>query len=500
MKRLQLKKLGLFLMLLAFSSYSFSFPAAADVAATSKVPATEITFVDQPIDFPSFFRPNGEQCKQTTCDWRDSRFGHGFIDYPRCELVDGRNCLKSIELSARSSNYAKLEFVGEINWNKINITSATFQMTGGAPSIWSSQDIGGKVTYFLVKVFSGFSWNNSDPLLDKIEMRILPVIRARYEGSDTSTRFFCTDSGIDNCYKEVDFELDSSLRVSVNTPTSLGGFFMGRISEPIVKQTLNLETSQNEIQLTGSPTRVPTISVKIPETATIPANLDAIRRGEGNNYPSYDGGWNEQFEFATRYSNDRVTRYSTQWGVYAMSPAFSSYVQCARAVKGFLGTGTTNAMRYDFNPPVFSDGAFTFKLSGQHFQPDGVTLELGFYELVLNSDFAKCLYKTNKVPLVAKIEIISANGEKNITTTTSQERDGWFKLQIAALTFSTKTIKISLTPEQPKEIAPIVESPKVISAIPKVSKTITCTKGTKIKAVKGVKPVCPKGWKIAKKS
>jgi hypothetical protein len=498
MKFKHFKKSSIFLMLLTISSYSM--PAQANATGTSKSGITEITFVNQPVDFPSFIYPNGEPCKQTTCDWRDSKFGNGFIDYPRCEKVDGKNCLKSIEISTKSSEYTKLEFVAEINWNKINISSATLQMTGGAPTIWSSRDSDGKVTYFLVKVFSGFSWFNGDPFLEKIEMRILPVTLARYDSSDSSTRFFCTNSGVYNCYKEVDFELDSRLRVSVNTPTSLGGFFMGRVADPIVKQTLNPETSQNEIQLTGSPTRVPILSVKIPETATIPANISLVRIGEQNNYPAYDGWWNEHFELASRYSNDRVTRYSTQWGVYAMSPSSTSYLQCARSVNGFLGTGTTNAMRYDFNPPTFSDGAFTFKLSGQHFQPDGVTLELGFYELVLNSEFAKCLYRTTKVPVVAKIEITSADGEKNITTTTSQERDGWFKLQIAALTFSTKTIKISLTPETPQEVAPVVEIPKVVPTIPKVFKTINCTKGKQVKTVKGVKPVCPKGWKIAKKS
>lgn len=479
---------------------SISTPAHADETANSISRTTEITFVDQPADFPSFFRPNGEQCKQTTCDWRDSKFGHGFIDYPRCEKIEGKNCLKSIEISAKSSEFTKLEFVAEINWTKINIVSTSLQMTGGAPAIWSTRNPDGKVNYFLVKVFSGFSWNNGDPFLDKIEMRILPVALARYDISDSSTRFFCTNNGVDNCYKEVDFDLESSLRVSVNTPTSLGGFFMGRIANPIVKQTLNPVTNQYEIELTGGPTRVPTLSVKIPETATIPTNLSAIRVGEQNNYPSYDGGWNEQFEFATRYSNDRVTRYSTQWGVYAMSPASTSYMQCARSTKGFLGTGTTNSMRYDYNPPAFSDGSFTFKLSGQHYQPDGLTLELGHYELVLSSEFARCLYKSGNAPLVAKIEITDANGEKNITTTTSQERDGWFKLQIAALTFSSKTIKVSLSPETPIVTAPVTDSPKVTPPSPKALKTIVCKMGVKVKTLKGVKPVCPKGWKLAKKN
>jgi hypothetical protein len=65
-----------------------------------------------------------------------------------------------------------------------------------------------------------------------------------------------------------------------------------------------------------------------------------------------------------------------------------------------------------------------------------------------------------------------------VTTTASQERDGWFKLQIAALTFSTKTIKISFTSEKPK--------------------TIQCKKENKVQSITRVKPTCPKGWMLVK--
>ncbi len=506
MKLSNFKKVSIFLIcLITVSNIQwFSANAEENTASTSSSSLTEIAFVDPPVDFRSFFAPEGQICQGSSCDWRASKSGHGFIDYPRCEKATDTNCIRSIEHSIKNSEYARLEFFAEINWSKININSTNLQMTGGAPSIWTSRDENGNIKYFLVKIFSGFGWsslrNAGEPFLDKIEMRILPVTLSGFDRFDNLTRFYCIDSGITNCFKEIDFETDSRIRVTVNTPTSLGGFFMGRIADPIVKQNINSETGQNEIQLAAAPVRVPLISTKIPETATIPANLNLIRKGEVNRYPSYDGGWNEYFDFASKFTDDRVSKYSTQWSVYAISPVLSSYWGCQRSVNGFIGTGTTNAMRYDFNPPAFSDGAFTFKLSGLHFQPNGVNLELGQYELVLNSEFAKCLYKTTNVPLVAKVEITSANGEKNITTTTSQERDGWFKLQIAALTFSMKTIKVSLAPEEPMVIAPTPEEPKVIAPTPKPTKIIECKKGSQIKKIKAVKPACPKGWKLVKKN
>jgi hypothetical protein len=471
-----LRKTRIFLLTLAISSnlFSLSANAAETVAEQTATSSTRITFAEQPLDFPSFFRPNNENCGKKVCDWRDSKFGDGFIDYPRCDEVNGKNCLKSIEISTKQSEFSKLTFYDEIMWKKINIESPSLQMKGGAPSIWTMRGEDGNLKYFLAKIFSGFAWNNGDPILDKIEMRITPVTPVTQGGFVA----YCLSKSNEACFRVIDFESDLRLRVSLSTPTSLGGFFMGRIGNPNVKQTLNSKTRQNAIELTAEPITVPRMSVLVPDDAAIPANLKFVTRGESQDFPSYDGWWNEIFNFASKFANDRVTDYSTVWSVYAMSPGSTSYAGCARPSSGFIGTGTTNAMRYDFNPPKFKDGFFTFKLSGLHYMPDGTNLELGQYELMLNSEFAMCLYRSSKVPLVARIEITNANGKTNVTTTASQERDGWFKLQIAALTFSTKTIKISFTSEKPK--------------------TIQCKKENKVQSITRVKPTCPKGWMLVK--
>jgi hypothetical protein len=471
---LNLKKpLALAILGVLVANFFVASARAQDTSPNNSANAsTRITFVEQPIDFPSFFQPNFENCKKVTCDWRDSKLGGGFIDYPLCENVDGKNCIKSIEISTRQSEFSKLTFYDEIMWRKINISSSTLQMKGGAPTIWTSPDENGNLRYFLTKIFSGFTWRNGDPFLDKIEMRITPVTPVRGPGAVA----YCASRNNLECFHVIDFQDQTQLRVSLSTPTTLGGFFMGRMGNPIVKQTLDAKIKQMAIELTAEPIKVPGMSVSIPDNVNIPSNLEFVRRGEKQNYPSYDGSWNEIFNFASKFANDRVTSYSTQWSVYAMSPGSTSYAGCARPSSGFIGTGSTNAMRYDFNPPSFKEGFFTFKLSGLHYQPDGENLELGQYELMLNSEFARCLYRSSKAPLVATIEITSANGQKNISTTTSQERDGWFKLRIAALTFSTKTIKISFTSKAPKPIQ--------------------CKKGTALKSVVAVNPTCPKGWKL----
>lgn len=482
----------LFTLTLIFSALTpTAFGENLENSSTANRP-TKVSFVDQPLNFPSFFSPSNINCQQEKCDWRDAKFGHGFIDYPKCELADSKNCIQSIEISVKGSEYSKLSFISEIEWKKISIDSDAFQMKGGAPAIWSSTDLSGKTDYFLVKLFSGFGWSNGEPRLDKIEMRIASVVPARQE---IATRY-CLAGQSNNCFVETSFNLDSRLKVSLSVPTSLGGFFMGRMGDPVIKQNINVERNQNFLEVTASPVTVPLMSVTIPESETISTEVKSLIKGVDQNFPSYDGGWNEVFDFASKYSADRVSRYSTQWSFYAMSPNSTSYSTCARTVGGFIGSGTTDAMRYDFNPPAYKDGVFTFKLSGLHFKPDGVSVQLGQYDLSLKSEFARCLYNSGKVPLIANIEVTNPNGEKIVTTTSSREADGWFKLQISALTFSTKVIKVSMSPQKP---LPAPEAmPAVKPVMPIKSKSIQCKMGIQKKTFKGNNPKCPNGWKLIK--
>jgi hypothetical protein len=484
-----LKQKSLLALLVPFILISFMGPTAhannLDTSINSAT-STTISFVDQPLNFPSFFRPNNLPCSTDNCDWKDAKSGHGFIEYPKCETTDSKNCIRSIEISFRGSQFSPLSFVSEIEWKKINIASVSLQMRGGAPSIWSSVDSSGNKVYFLVKLFSGFGWSNSDPVLDKIEMRIAPVVAA---GQEPGVKF-CLAGQSDKCFKESKFDLDTRFKVSLSVAQSLGGFFMGRMGDPGIKQNFLPGSNQNLVEVTASPIIVPLMSVSIPETVTIPSEIKSLVKGSNQSFPSYDGEWNDVFDFASMYSGDRVSDYSTQWSFYAMSPSATSYATCARSVGGFIGTGTTDAMRYDFNPPAYKDGIFTFKLSGLHHKPDGVNVQLGQYDLRLNSDFARCLYNVGKVPLMANIEVINPNGEKIVTTTTSQEVDGWFKLQISALTFSTKVIKVSMSPKKPLP----GEKPVTIAK----TRVIQCKKGTQKKSFKVSNQQCPQGWKAVR--
>jgi hypothetical protein len=74
---------------------------------------------------------------------------------------------------------------------------------------------------------------------------------------------------------------------------------------------------------------------------------------------------------------------------------------------------------------------------------DGKSLSLGSYDLVMNSDTARCLYGFTNAPISATIQVVGT-GDQNVATTVVSEKDGWLKLAAYGFTFSEKEIKVTL--------------------------------------------------------
>jgi hypothetical protein len=117
---------------------------------------------------------------------------------------------------------------------------------------------------------------------------------------------------------------------------------------------------------------------------------------------------------------------------------------CSRSNPGFQGFVSTNSTYYQATPPSFSSGYLNYVVSGYHFGPDGKTPNLGRYDLLMTTKFAKCLYGFKRVPKYASVRIATDGGASSASTTTLSEKKGWLKLAAAGFTFSTKTIKVKL--------------------------------------------------------
>jgi len=134
-------------------------------------------------------------------------------------------------------------------------------------------------------------------------------------------------------------------------------------------------------------------------------------------------------------------------------------------------------MGYDGTSPKFESGFLNYRVTGLHFAADGVTPNLGTYDLLLRSDAARCLYGFTKAPISASVSIVGGAGSQNVATTVVSEKDGWLKLKAYGFTFSEKKIQVSFTQKSKK-------------------RSITCIKGTVSKKILGTSPKCPAGFKV----
>jgi hypothetical protein len=154
-------------------------------------------------------------------------------------------------------------------------------------------------------------------------------------------------------------------------------------------------------------------------------------------------------------------------------------------------------MMYSGGPPVFnkSAGTLEYKVGSPHLTSKGEVFK-GSYDLQVNSEVARCLYKFTSAPIQANISIVNETGESSIATTVVNEKDGWLRLAAYGFTFSTPTVKITLT-QAAAVTTPSAKPTPTASAKPVAAKktSITCVKGKTTKKVTAVNPKCPSGYK-----
>ena len=165
---------------------------------------------------------------------------------------------------------------------------------------------------------------------------------------------------------------------------------------------------------------------------------------------------------------------------------------------------STNATAYLPGPPSFNaaDEILDYKVLAPHYLADGSEF-LGTYDLMIDADYARCLYGFSSAPIKASISVVTESGTVQIATESIFERNNFMYLGAYGFKFSSPTIRVKLTQEKPKE----VEMPKVelkaeekiaVVMLPvKVNKTkiITCTKGNSVKKFSGTNPKCPSGYR-----
>jgi hypothetical protein len=105
--------------------------------------------------------------------------------------------------------------------------------------------------------------------------------------------------------------------------------------------------------------------------------------------------------------------------------------------------------------------------------PDGVTLSKGRYSINMNADFVKCILGVDRVPSMARVELIYPDGEASAATLAVKQDKNWLRLYYENFTFSSPTVSV------------------------KFPKSLICFKGKgkRVQSKKLVAFECPRGWR-----
>ena len=160
----------------------------------------------------------------------------------------------------------------------------------------------------------------------------------------------------------------------------------------------------------------------------------------------------------------------------------------------FIADGTlkglvaTNATSYSAGPPQFDEaqGSLNYQVAAPHYTSGGSKFA-GIYDLIVRSDVARCIYGFSNAPLNASISVTEAEGVTATATKLVSEKDGWIRVAAYGFGFSTPTIKVVFDQKMNKSIRPAPQKKKLV-----------CVRGKTIRILVGIKPLCPKGYRVRK--
>jgi hypothetical protein len=380
---------------------------------------------------------------------------------PKCEGGQEVNCIEDV-FAQVSGQTVRGIFLGYVSRVEIPVNkSAGILGRGASTSLWQIPGVmhaGGTDTYAVrVKYDLNYSQNRFRAY-PGFQASILPYTEktdsAAKEQTVTTKTIFMSPTGCHwsknvVCGSVQEFSPGTAFGLQLRFESHIQNWFAARMSNVDIK-VKNGPSSSKSIQIVGTPVQVATLNAPIPK-ASIPAKLKNIMARIGLD-PRQSSGWlsyaNDGFsteivESVKGPTRDQASGYLSAWNLEAVPNGMGAF--CTGAPNRVLGIVSTNAMAFQAGPPQFKGGFLNYEVAGLHYLPGGEQVALGSYDLVVSSDYARCLYGFSQAPLSGSVAVINDRGQKTIATTTFGEKNGWLKLSAKGFTFSKKTIKVKIT-------------------------------------------------------
>lgn len=424
------------------------------------------------------------------------------IYLPRCDATTTSYCIEALTISqGEGSASVPGEYLGLVDGSTFEATPDRGLPAAATASRWSVPGVkhsGGAETYAVKVLVDAFkSGASKDLWLFDVTAIVEPYTESRSVAGQSDD--LCTSFKLkETCAKRVDFAPKQRVGLTLRLPNSVTGWLNGRLQNASI-QIDPLTANQNRIKVEAEPVIVPEVNVSLTkaEFDALPNPSFFIRQGEIWN--SVNAGnplaldWIKELVGVMK---DTASGEHTSWAFSTVGGRQSN--ACFDDKSRLIGLVTTNAAVYSPGAPEFEKEFLNYKVGGLHFRPDGKSLNIGTYDLLMRSDVARCLYRFTNAPISASVSIVDDSGtEKRVETTFLNEKDGWLHLGAYGFTFSRPTLKVKLTGTR-KDVPS--KSTSSLASNEKQSKkstnyTIECKKGKVTKKFTTTLPRCPSGWK-----
>jgi hypothetical protein len=367
---------------------------------------------------------------------------------------------------------------------------------------------------FAVSIVNG-SYNTSHPNSDVNNVPFVGQVSNQRVPFDNSTGKIagCAQATKTRCALAWPLPTDVEFSMALKLRTNISGWIHGRLNE--VSATIGKAVDGDQlVTVSGKPVVVPTVFQwfhldALPSSVTnFYANTPRfMTQGTGFGGTSfgnstsilkdYIGYTAREFPEAIAWYNaigDKANSTATAWSFRTIE-SNNLPQKCNSSSSALTGIVTTNSNMFVAAPPDFNqaDQSLDYKVSSPHYLPDGSVFK-GTYNLVMRSDYARCLYGFTNAPVSASVSILSADGTSQVATTVLGERNGWLYLSANNFTFSSPTVRVKLSQEVEAPLPTPEMTTQAVGPI-KVKKTITCVKGKLTRKVTAISPKCPTGYK-----
>lgn len=457
---------------------------------------------------PDGLTTDGGKCDVSALKNSDFIFKSGL---PKCQTDAEENCVESLAVVSADGTPIDANFVRQVKgttFNTVDLEKGLYR--AGTESLWRTTDPTSNETvlYSVSAVAQGyFDRAKNRYVTEFLESSVTPYREINEPGYRASNLRMVRVDGVEKlegwaqtmgtscawvedgaCGKPVAMAKGVKIKLALRVSNEIRGWFKGRIDQPSIELTKFSSTNSRMVVSAGA-VSIPRFAITVNEDLLSDSQLMSLRNtdrtGRDGTFikstPPDRRGMNGKFlslywlDSFRDISKDTAVAESTLWNFSTIRN--SGNEECMDGKAGVLGIVSTNATAFTGVMPTFENKFFKYEVAGLHYAPDGKTLNEGTYDLVMQSDFARCLYGFSKAPISATISVVSDTGENKVATTLVNETKGWISLRAAGFTYSSPTISVKLTQAKPKKL------------------TITCVKGKVIKKVSGTSPKCPAGYK-----